>query len=195
MKGLSLFYRVCVIVFGFISTPAFADNCEIKYLEELNYKDIECQFYMGTTAYRNEVYSVAAAHWNYVIDSPIRNDGDESIQAMALSTMTFLTYQGLGVTRDRSKAVKNWKEAVAKGDLEARRHLGFAYSDPNFENKNLIYALGWYESIFLLYPTISDVDESDQGVYKDAVEGAAKLKNKLSHKQQNQAVEFAASTL
>ncbi|TQF70722.1 hypothetical protein [Pseudoalteromonas luteoviolacea] len=178
-----------------VSAAAVAEECKLKHLEELEYTDIECQFYMGTAAYRNKVYTVAAAHWNYVIDSPLKYEGEDAIQAMALSTITFLTYQGLGVEQDRNKAVENWKNAVAKGDFEARRHLGFAYSDEKFINKNLVYALGWYESIFLLYPTAGDVDESDLGVYQDAIEGANKLRAGLSKKQKNAAMDFARSTL
>lgn len=177
------------------SATAVAEECKVKYLEELQYTDIECQFYMGTAAYRNGVYTVAAAHWNYVIDSPLKYEGEDAIQAMALSTMTFLTYQGLGVEQDRNKAVENWKKAAAKGDLEARRHLGFAYSDEKFKNKNPVHALGWYESIFLLYPTKDDVDDSDLGVYQDAVEGANKLRASLSETQNKAALKFARSTL
>ena len=187
--------RLKVLLAFWISASAIADECKIKYLEELEYTDIECQFYMGTEAYRNKVYSVAAAHWRYVIDSPIKYEGEEAIQAMALSTITFLTYQGLGVKQDRNKAVKSWKNAVKKGDLEARRHLGYAYSDDNFKNTDLVQALGWYESIFLIYPTASEVDESDHGVYQDAIEGAEKLRVKLSLKQRNAAMTFAKSTL
>ncbi len=190
-----MFYRLTVIILLLVSTSAFADKCELKYLEELEYKDIECQFYMGTAAYKNKAYSVAAAHWNLVLDSPIKYEGEAAIKTMALSTITFLTYQGLGVKQDRNKAVKNWKEAVTQGDLEARRHLGFAYSDDNFADKNLVHALGWYESIFLLYPTPSELEQSDQGVYQDAVEGADKLRGRLSEKQRNAAIAFAKSTL
>lgn len=190
-----MIYRIGVIFSFLLSTCANAEGCKVKYLEELEYTDIECQFYMGTAAYRNKVYSVAAAHWNYVIDSPVMNEGEESIKAMALGTVTFLTYHGLGTKQDRNKAVKNWKDAVAEGNLEARRHLGFAYSDDDFKNKNLVNALGWYESIFLLYPTANEVEESDLTIYEDALKDADKIKNLLSEKQRNAALSFAKSTL
>ena len=143
-RSSELFSRFVVLFLIGVSTSALAEKCKVKYLEELEYTDIECQFYMGTAAYRNKVYSVAAAHWNYVIDSPEKYEGEEEIKTMALSTITFLTYQGLGIKQDRNKAVKNWQDAAAKGDLEARKHLGFAYSDDKFKNKNLVKALGWY---------------------------------------------------
>ena len=190
-----MIFRLSLMFTFFVSAAAAAEECKVKYLEELEYTDIECQFYMGTAAYRNKVYTVAAAHWNYVIDSPLKYEGEEAIQAMALSTITFLTYQGLGVKQDKSKAVQNWKDAVAKGDLEARKHLGFAYSDEEFKNKNLVHALGWYESILLLYPSVEDVDESNLGVYHDAIEGAKKLRSILSEMQNKAAMDFAKSTL
>ena len=190
-----MFVRLGIIFLLLISFSSTSEECRVKYLEELEYTDIECQFYMGTAAYRNEVYSVAAAHWNFVLDSPIKYEGEESIKAMALSTITFLTYQGLGVTQDRSKAVRNWKDAAAKGDLEARKHLGFAYADDKYKKKDLIKALGWYESIFILYPKSTDVDESDLGLYQDAVESAGKLRALLSEKQNNSAMSFAKSTI
>lgn len=172
-----------------------AGKCKIEYLNELEYTDIECQFYMGTTAYRNKVYSVAAAHWNYVIEAPLKFEGEDQFQAMALSTVTFLTYQGLGIKQDRNLAVQHWKDAVSKGDFEARRHLASAYSDKNYQKNDLIKALGWYESIFLIQPDFEALDETDQSVFQDAVDGAKSIKIELSAKDIRKAMEFAQSTL
>lgn len=188
-------FRLLVVPLLLLSTPVFADKCKIEYLEELEYADIECQFYMGTTAYRNKVYEVAAAHWSYIIDAPLKYEGEKQFQTMAFSTITFLTYQGLGVKQDRNLAVKNWRAAVSKGDFEARRHLGMAYSDKKYRNNNLIQALGWYESIFIIQSDASVLDESDQNVYQDALEGAKNLKLKLSAKDVQKAMKFARSTL
>ena len=194
-RSIALNLRLLTISFLFLSSSVFADKCKIEYLDELEYTDIECQFYMGTAAYRNKVYEVAAAHWNYVIAAPLKFEGEEQFQAMALSTVTFLTYQGLGVKQDRSLAVKNWKDAVSKGDFEARRHLGMAYSDKNYRKVDLIQALGWYESIFIIQPDFEALDESDQNVFQDAVDGAKSLKLKLSAKEIQKALEFAQTTL
>lgn len=190
-----LISRIVLLFSLILCSSVIAEECKVKYLEELEYTDIECQFYMGTAAYRNKVYSVAAAHWKYVIDSPLKYEGEEALKTMALSTMTFLTYQGLGLKRDRNKAVESWKDAVSKGDLEARRHLGFAYSDEKFKGKDPLKALGWYESIFLLHPNKDEVDESELGVYQDAIDGARKLRNSLSSKQIEAAIRFAKSTI
>jgi hypothetical protein len=194
-RSIALNLRLLTISFLFLSSPVLADKCKIEYLDELEYTDIECQFYMGTTAYRNEVYEVAAAHWNFVIAAPLKFEGEDQFQAMALSTVTFLTYQGLGVKQDRNLAVKNWKDAVLKGDFEARRHLGMAYSDKNYKKVDLVKALGWYESIFLVQPDLEVLDESDQGVYQDALDGAKSIKVKLSTSDIQKAMEFAQSTV
>lgn len=188
--------KIVLILFLFtFAAPAFSEKCKLEYLEELEYIDVECQFYLGTAAYRNEVYSVAAAHWNYVIDSPSKYEGDDSIKAMALSTINFLYYQGLGVKEDKGKAVKNWQSAAEQGDFEARRHLGFAYSDATYKEYDVVKALGWYESIFLVVDNIEELDESDQSVYRNAHEAAEKLRSKLSNKQKSKALSFARSTL
>lgn len=167
----------------------------MEHLTELEYTDIECQFYMGTAAYRHKAYRVAAAHWEYVIDSPIRYEGEEQIKAMALSTMNFLLYQGLGVEENKDKAVANWIEAVSQGDFEARRHLGFAFSDDSYKKKDLVKALGWYESLFLAFGDIENLDESDRNIYQDAMDGAEKLRSQLSEGDVEKAISYAKSLL
>lgn len=99
--------KIAIASLTVFSQLVWAEPCEIELLEELEYTDIECQFYMGTKAYRNRVYSVAAAHWNEVRNADIQYEGEADIKAMALGTLTFLMYHGLGVVRDRSAAVKN----------------------------------------------------------------------------------------
>lgn len=190
MKAFSL-----IAILYFISSASYAENCSLDDLKEIQYTDIECQFYMGTAAYRNKVYTAAAAHWMYILDAPIKHEGDAHIKAMSLSTVTYLTYQGLGVEKDRNKAVRMWIDAVRKGDLEARRHLGFAYSDKKFKGYDLTKALGWYESVILLYPNPDVLDETDSSVYRDAVNGVSRLRRELTKRQIDEALKFAKSTL
>lgn len=184
-----------LLFFLIFSTSAFSEKCRVEFLENLEYRDIECQFYMGTAAYRNEVYSVAAAHWNFANESEAKYEADAAIQAMALSTVTFLYYHGMGVPQDRQKAVENWEKAAAQGDFEARRHLGFAYSDDEYINKDLVKALGWYESLFLIAENPSELEESDQNVYNDALSDMEALRLNMSQKQKSQAIAFAKTTL
>lgn len=190
MKTIILF----VIVFSFLSI-ALAEKCSLEDLADFEYTDIECQFYMGTTAYRHELYEVAAAHWQFILDAPIRYSADENLKLMSLSTLNYLTYYGLGVKQNRSKAVKVWEEAAAKGDFEARRHLGYAYADNRYNNKNTIKALGWIESIFILYPDAENLSEPDKNIYNDAQEQAIQLREKLTLLQIEEALSFALSTI
>ncbi|WP_445361961.1 hypothetical protein ACJJIL_11055 [Microbulbifer sp. EKSA005] len=82
-----------------------------------------------------------------------------------------------------------------KGGFEARRHLGAAYSDDNFKYRDPVQALGWYESIFLLYPNHKDLSESDQSIYLDAKREVKRLKALLSSEEQSKALHFAKSTM
>ena len=190
-----MFKLTTLLFFLTFSTFTFAEQCKVEDLDNLEYLDIECQFYMGTAAYRNQVYSVAAAHWNFALESNVKYESDAAVQAMALSTVTFLYYQGLGVPQNKQRAVENWEKAAAKGDFEARRHLGFAYSDEDYKNKDLVKALGWYESIFLISDNPSELEESDRNVYNDALSGAEELKQNMSQKQKSEAIAFARTTL
>jgi hypothetical protein len=70
-----------------------------------------------------------------------------------------------------------------------------AYSDKNYKKVDLVKALGWYESIFLVQPDLEVLDESDQGVYQDALDGAKSIKVKLSTSDIQKAMEFAQSTV
>lgn len=187
-----------LLLCAFFSTAfstAFADKCQLENLTDLEYTDIECQFYMGTTAYRNKVFSVAAAHWQYVINSPEKWEGEGEVKAMALSTLTFLKYNGLGVDEDKTQAVELWKSAVVKGEVEARKHLGYAFSDVTYSGVDLVKALGWYESVALLYPSTLAVDEITKEVVQEAELAADKLRSKMTNGQIKKAEAFAKTTL
>lgn len=113
----------------------------------------------------------------------------------ALGTLTYLQYYGFGVKQDRRGAVKAWEQAVKQGAFEARRHLGYAYSDENYRYRNNVKALGWYESIFILYPTTENLSEVEKSIFDDAVVAAQGLREKLSPRQLEKALKFARTTL
>tara|TARA_B100000745_G_scaffold170763_1_gene111925 strand:- start:715 stop:1293 length:579 start_codon:yes stop_codon:yes gene_type:complete len=184
-----------VFAIAFISSQVAAEECKVKHLEKLEYTDIECQFYMGTAAYRNEVYSVAAAHWEYLLSLEAKYKGDNQTQAIAKSTLNYLRYHGLGIIQDRNTAVRHWLNSAKSGVLEARRHLGFAYSDENFEHKNLVTALGWYRSILTIYPNADELDENDKNIHLDVTREIRELEGKLSKEQINASEKFAKSVL
>gem|GEM_PF-3318045 len=188
-------YLILSILAFSCSTLAVEEKCPLNDL--VNYKELECHFYLGTQAYRSEIYNVALAHWKYVIDSPAEHEVDKQLKATALSTTTYLRYYGLGVKQDRDKAVELWIKAANKGDFEARIHLGYAYSDNNYRNKDLIKSFAWYRSIFLLYPLINDISDVDdiavdyEDAYVKAKKSLEKLKRKLSQKEQDTALKYA----
>ncbi len=165
--------------------------CPLTHLTENHYADIECQFFLGTEAYSAKLYGVAAAHWQYVIDTEIVYDGDDKFKAKALGTVNFLRYYGLGVKQDRRKAVEGWKLSVKGGGLEARKHIGVAYSDINFEKRDLVKALAWYQSIFILHPHPEELDGNGPNIYKEAASKAILLRDKLSKAEQVEALKYA----
>lgn len=175
------------------SSASYAENCDLKYLEKLQINDIECQFYMGTKAFRNKQYSDAASYWENVIKSPSVLAGDDELKTMALGTTTYLTYYGLGVPKDRMRAVQLWKKAVIDGDFEARKHLGDAYFDNEFKNKNPVFALGWYESAIKMYSDIKLPNASDDNIYANAKKGALDVRKVLSENEVQAALKFSRS--
>lgn len=81
------------------------------------------------------------------------------------------------------------------GDLESRKHLGFAYSDNDYIGRNLVVALGWYKSILLLHPTDEELDESSISVWQNAVNSVDDLEKKLSIKEIKKSIKYAKTTI
>lgn len=185
-----------LFVFLFLLTStAHAENCPLKKLAKLKYLDIECQFYLGTMAYRSKLYTAAAAHWQHVLDEQASSETEEEIKTMAQGTLNFLTYHGLGTAQDRPKAVQVWKAAAQEGNLEARRHLAFAYSDKKFINYDPVKSLAWYRSIKLLHPDPGKLNKSDREIYRDAMQEMERVANLLSRKKQDEADNLARTLI
>ena len=178
-----------------IVSTAVAEECPLPYLADRNYDDLDCQFYLGTTAYRAGVYEVAAAHWQRIVDSPDDSAAAKEFRSTARSTIAYLKYNGLGVVRDRQGAVDGWIAAVSDGEIEARRQLGFAYADPGFEGYDPVMALAWYRSLLLAFPNPDALDDTDKAVYQQAGEGAAELEAGLTDTQIARARETAEGLL
>jgi len=178
-----------------LCNTAYSEKCPLKLLEEYDYTDIDCQFYLGTTAYRAEVYQVAVAHWQNILDLPIEYEGDEELKIDAKSNLSFLMFYGIGTDKNQSLAISNWKALVKKGHLESRRHLGTAFSNESFQYSNIVEALGWHLSVIMLFKNIDKPTESQQQTYKDASDGINQLKPQLSDDEIAEATRFAQSTL
>jgi TPR repeat protein len=150
--------------------PAKADTemCLLEALSDRPYTDLECQFYLGTTAYRAESYSVAAAHWRNVINSPNISADTASLKSTAQSTLGYLTYYGLGVPQDRQSAVESWNKAAQGGSMEARHQLGSAYADPAYSGHNRVLALAWYYSLVFAHPDLDDLRDMERSLHESA---------------------------
>lgn len=170
-----------------------AEPCPLESLKDYSYLDLECNFYLGTLAYRHGNYEVAAGHWRYVIDSEPEYESDPALQSRAKGTLNYLTYYGLGVEQNRVLAVSNWVSAAREGSFEARRHLGIAFSDKNFEEYNLTTALAWYLTVDLLYQDESQVEEDNINIYRDVQKDIIDIKSQMKAKQIDKALTLAKS--
>jgi hypothetical protein len=186
-----------LILLVLVSGISFAETekCPLEELNEYEYTDIECQFYLGTKAFRNEVYAVAAGHWKFIENSPSIYEGDDLLKSTVISTLNYLTYNGLGVEQDRLKAVSSWKEAVKQGDLEARKHLGIAYEDKKFTDMDFVISLSWYKSILFMHLNKDKLDESDSIIWDEAKQAVGYLESKLDIEQIKKADEMAKKSI
>jgi|GEM_PF-2610913 len=164
----------------FSHQPFAQEQCPLDDLKQLNYLAIQCQFYLRTQAYRARTFTIAAAHWQNVIDSQSQTESEKELQSSALSNLTFLRYTGQGVEKDKATAVAAWKKAAAQGDLEPRRHLGYAYSDKDFKERNQITSLAWYKATVSHYLSMKTTRDSDRNVYNDALSAIATLEEDMS---------------
>lgn len=181
---------VQIILLFFVSNVTAESEVERCPLPELNkyaYSDLDCQFYLGTKAYRADVYKIAAAHWDYVINSDVVYEGDEELQSMAFSNLNFLIYEGLGLKEDKDQAVRNWKKAVKEGNFEARRHLGTAYRDVTYKNKDHIKSYAWYLTVIDVASQNKNNDKYDKETIQHAKDGIQTLEEVMSKNQLNEA--------
>ncbi len=185
-----------ILLFSFSSFSA-VEKCPLEHLENINKSDVECQFYLGVRAYNDENFTKVVKHWEYVINTPAKYKTDHAYKVQSLSTVAYLTYHGKGVKTDRLKAMDMWVEASKKGILEARTHLGTAYSD--IENTDieidLIKALGWFKSVSLIGPEAPNSFRKEIETYNQAIELAKEIENKLTPEQQIKALEFAQNSI
>jgi hypothetical protein len=153
--------------------------CPIPDLIHKTLADVECQFFLGTTAYRNKDYQQAAQHWAWVIHRDAQDRHEGMIVAEAHGTLGYLRYHGLGAAKDAKGAVELFKKAVERGDLESRAHLGFAYSDKSNAFYDTITAYAWYKSVENFYrPGLNE--QVSANVLKGSKNKVAELKKSLT---------------
>lgn len=179
-----------------MSAPAASEeSCPLQLLAEFPYTDIECQFYLGTTAYRAGVYEVAAAHWVQVLKSDDQSELGVETKMTARGTLAYLKFFGLGVREDKEGAVEDWTENAKKGDIASRRSLGFAYTNEDFALRDDVLAAAWYMSVFLRHPDRDSLDEGEKESFDLAVEGLAELEAEITDEQRRRAEKLAEKLL
>lgn len=105
-----------------------------------------CQFYVGAASFRREQYSSASQAWQTVMTSEPTTSPNAWLRWAAQSNYAYLLYYGLGEKTQKDRAVKLFREAAEHSILEARTHLGFAYSDKTFSGYSLSIAYAWFTS-------------------------------------------------
>jgi TPR repeat protein len=105
-----------------------------------------CQFYVGVMMFRQEKYGSASQIWKRVMATEPMSSPNAWLKWAAQSNYAYLLYYGLGEKTQRDRAVKLFREAAEHGVLEARTHLGFAYSDKSFNGYSLPVAYAWLTS-------------------------------------------------
>ena len=176
VKRIEKQYQDGPAVPGKIDLPA---QLYSAYLNALWQPQLTPQF-GADLAFRAGVYEVAAAHWQRMLTSDSDSTDAASLRRTARSTLAYLKYNGLGVPQDRQSAVDDWTIAANEGAIEARRQLGFAYSDPEFAGRNNVVALAWYQSLVLAIPEPDSLDSTDRAVYDDALAGIGQLESGLT---------------
>ena len=160
------------LVAGAQETP-----CPLEGLPDSLESAPECQFYLGTSAFRDQDYARAAEHWRRIVNG---GSDDGGYRVEALGTLGYLTYHGLGVERDMAIAVGYWMQSVEKGGIEARFQLGNAYSDPEFAGYDPVRGLAWHRSLEIAYPNPEALGETDRSILQYAANAAADLRDELS---------------
>ena len=188
-------HRLAALALMTASTNAQAEQCPLGQLAERVYTDLECQFYLGTTAFRAGVFEVAAAHWQRMLTSDSDSADAASLRRTARSTLAYLRYNGMGTPQDRQRAVDDWTTAAGEGAIEARRQLGFAYSDPEYAGRNNVTALAWYQSLVLAFPEPDSLDQTNRAIYDDALAGIRQLESALTELEVSVAREQARELL
>lgn len=117
---------------AFCMAPAFAvPKCTLEDLTHLPQAHIECQFFMGTGAYRNKNFTAAAASWKQItLLRPVPTAPKEKeLFVSAFNNLGFLYFYGKGVPPNQAAAMDYWRYAARMGNEESAYHLCHAHAD------------------------------------------------------------------
>lgn len=158
-----------------------------------DYTSATCQFYLGTKAYRHQRFTLAAAHWQEVLELPPTSA--PALRASAQNTLGFLYFYGKGIKQNKAQGIRLWQAAAQQGAPEAFLHLGHAYQHADFYDRDPVTALAWYLAMQRKYPTIADINADDQAIWTEAQQQARQLASTLSASQRQLAAQRADTLL
>lgn len=132
-----------------ISSDGLSDDerCPMKSLSRKPYGDVECLFYLGTTAYRAGFLEIAAAHWTALADRDFDGSDNDELVLAATANLGFFLYFDIPAEKQPEKAMELWRRAAQHGELSAMSYLGFAYSDADYAEQNNVIAFAWYQAL------------------------------------------------
>ena len=120
-----------------LTSLAFAaPACPLAGLEEARADAPQCYFFLGTAAYRDKDFELAAKHWKSLIALKNVPFDEKHWQVDGYNNLGFLYYTGLGSAENRKAAINYWNFAFDSGHDEAAYHLCHVYADRKKETFN-----------------------------------------------------------
>ena len=149
-----------LLVLFFSTGAAYAAACREPKLEHLPEVHIGCLYYKGTRLYRSKEYAAARLEWQKIVNMSGIPKEVEYLKVDASNNLGFLYYMGLGVEKDRQRAIREyWIPAEKQGHEEAAYHLCHAYAET--EPKS---ALGYCREALRRYEKTKDQDDENAEV-------------------------------
>ncbi len=131
------------------------------------------EFNLGVNAFQKKDYAQARVHWS----ASIGNGGPSE----AFNNLGFLFYNGLGVPKDRERAVALWLKGAALAVSEAQFHLGQAYAKGHGGlRRSRVQAYAWYACARTTASRLSAADPTEKSIEQSVEEALATLAPTLS---------------
>jgi TPR repeat protein len=138
----------------------------------------EAEYNQGVNSFRAEDYACARLHWTRA--------SQENVRA-AYNNLGYLLYFGLGGAAEPERAVSLWAIAARNGDREAQSHLAFAFEEGKGVSRDLVTAYAWYRCAEANFSASPLVDKADAELVRDTRAAIARIVEKLSIAQVQEA--------
>ena len=112
-----------------LASAACAVPCREPQLESVSSTDTLCRFYKGTRHYRGKDYAAAGREWQAIVDTQASLKDHPELRASAQSNLGYLYFMGLGVKKDRERAIHAYWLPAYKAGHDEGYHLCHAYAD------------------------------------------------------------------